>query len=89
MSGLRIASCLLQLLELLPQAAVLLVADDEHAYEQGDDRYCHQADDDQLYASDLCLLLLRRQQVDVVRHIHHVDLQSLALVGQFETVLQL
>ena len=80
---------LLQLLELLPQEAVLLAAIDEHAYEQGDDRGSHQTDDRQLDASYLCLFLFCGQQVDVVCHIHHVDLQRLALVGQFEAVLQL
>lgn len=81
------ASC--RLLELLPQEAVLLAAIDEYADEQGDDRGSHQTDDRQLDASYLCLFLFCGQQVDVVCHIHHVDLQRLALVGQFEAVLQL
>ena len=54
-----------------------------------DDHGSHQTDDHQLYASYLCLFLFSGQQVDVVCHIHHVDLQRLALVGQFEAVLQL
>ena len=86
MPCLCLAASLLQLEELLLQAAILPMAVDEHANEQADDGQRHQADDHQLYVSYLGLFLFCLKQVDVMFHVLRVDLKCFALVEKSQTV---
>ena len=86
--SLSTTTCLLQLLELLLQPTVLVMAIDQHTNKQADNSQCHQTDYRQLHTTHLCLFLLGLKQIDVVCHIHHLSLQGFTFTNKLKAVLQ-